>query len=68
MRNFNADEAAQFARLTLEKPFHVRFIELMPTVSQDWWERYFLPMGAVRRRLAGLGRLSPAIPAAPTGN
>lgn len=30
MRGVNSDDAADFAALTLEKPLHVRFIELMP--------------------------------------
>ena len=30
MRGWNDDEAVDFARLTLEKPYDVRFIELMP--------------------------------------
>jgi GTP 3',8-cyclase len=30
MRGWNDDEVADFARLTLEQPFDVRFIELMP--------------------------------------
>lgn len=30
MRGVNDDEAADFARLTLSRPFNVRFIELMP--------------------------------------
>ncbi len=30
MRGWNADEVVDFARLTLEQPFNVRFIELMP--------------------------------------
>ena len=30
MRGINDDEIADFARLTLEHPWHVRFIELMP--------------------------------------
>ena len=30
MRGWNEDEVADFARLTLEQPFDVRFIELMP--------------------------------------
>ncbi len=30
MRGINDDEVADFARLTLEHPWHVRFIELMP--------------------------------------
>ena len=31
MRGINDDEIEDFARLTFEKPYHVRFIELMPT-------------------------------------
>ncbi|HRT63165.1 MAG TPA: radical SAM protein, partial [Syntrophales bacterium] len=30
VRGFNDDEALSFARLTLEKPYEIRFIELMP--------------------------------------
>ena len=30
VKGFNDDEAIQFARLTLEKPYEIRFIELMP--------------------------------------
>jgi cyclic pyranopterin phosphate synthase len=37
----------------------VRFIELMPTVSRKWWQRHFMPMAEVRRRLMPLGALIP---------
>jgi len=30
MRGINDDELLDYARLTLERPWHVRFIELMP--------------------------------------
>lgn len=30
MKGWNEDEAVDFARLTLTRPFHIRFIELMP--------------------------------------
>jgi cyclic pyranopterin phosphate synthase len=33
MRGVNDDEIEDMARLTLDKPYHVRFIELMPTDS-----------------------------------
>lgn len=35
MRGFNDDEVADFARLTLHQPYHVRFIELMPINWND---------------------------------
>ena len=31
----------------------------MPTTSQTWWQRHFLSMAEVRRRLAVLGPLEP---------
>ncbi|MES2180240.1 MAG: GTP 3',8-cyclase MoaA [Gemmatimonadota bacterium] len=35
MRGVNDDEVADFARLTIENPWHVRFIELMPVGSLE---------------------------------
>ena len=67
LKGINEDELIDLALLARDHPVQVRFIELMPTVSQDWWERHYLPMGAVHRRLAGLFRLSPVIPAATSG-
>lgn len=44
---FNSDELPALARLTLEHPWHVRFIELMPVGNlQDWGDD--LPSGANR--------------------
>ncbi|KAF0110334.1 MAG: molybdenum cofactor biosynthesis protein [Chloroflexi bacterium] len=44
---FNADELPALANLTLEHPWHVRFIELMPVGNQqDWGDD--LPSGAER--------------------
>lgn len=42
IKGFNDDEAADFARLAAEKPFQVRFIELMPVgqTSLDYGEDY----------------------------
>lgn len=37
MRGVNDDELMDFARLTLENPWHVRFIELMPIENQQNW-------------------------------
>ena len=55
------------ARLAREYPLQVRFIELMPTTSQTWWQRHFLPMAEVRRRLEVLGPLEPLIREATAG-
>jgi cyclic pyranopterin phosphate synthase len=37
MRGFNEDEITDFARLTMERPFHVRFIEYMPSGERQAW-------------------------------
>ncbi len=41
MRGVNDDELVDFARLTLEHPWHVRFIELMPIENQQSWGEGF---------------------------
>jgi GTP 3',8-cyclase len=45
----------ELALLARDHPYQVRFIELMPTSWPRRWQRHFLPMAEVRRRLAGLG-------------
>jgi GTP 3',8-cyclase len=42
IRGFNDDEILDFARLTIEKPFQIRFIEFMPfgQVGEDHAKRY----------------------------
>ncbi len=39
VRGLNDDEIADFARLTLERRLHVRFIEFMPIGAKDRWSR-----------------------------
>jgi cyclic pyranopterin phosphate synthase len=67
LRGINDDEILDIARLAQDHPLHVRFIELMPTTSQTWWQRHFLSMTEVRRRLAVLGPLEPLIREAAAG-
>lgn len=55
LNGVNDDELLDFALLTRDHPYQVRFIEFMPTVEQARWSRHFLPMAEVRRRLAALG-------------
>jgi GTP 3',8-cyclase len=61
LRGINDDEVLDIARLAREHPLQVRFIELMPTISRTWWQRHYLSMAEVRRRLAVLGPLEPLI-------
>lgn len=37
VRGVNDDEVVEFARLTLDRPVHVRFIEFMPIGARDRW-------------------------------
>lgn len=58
MRGINDDEVGDFARLTLDAPVHVRFIELMPVgdLRQLTWE-HVVPSDEVLSRVAELGAL-----------
>lgn len=62
MRDVNDDEVEAMARLTLDRPWVVRFIELMPIQNQVYWGegfplpgKAFVSVGEVLRRLAPLG-------------
>jgi cyclic pyranopterin phosphate synthase len=58
MRGVNDDEVLDFARLTLEKPYHVRFIEFMPVGrSNGWRQERFVSTEELFRRLEKLGHL-----------
>ena len=68
MRGINDDEIEDFARLTVEHPWHVRFIELMPVgeMSGLTWE-HVVPSDEVLARVASLGSLAPDV-GPPRGN
>ena len=61
MRGINDDEVADFARLTLDRPWHVRFIELMPVGDlRDLTDDHIVPSEEVLARIGALGPLEPA--------
>ena len=67
MRGRNDDEIEAFAAATVEKPWHVRFIEVMPVgdnlaISAD----EYVPAMEMLRRLEAIGSLEPV--AGPAGN
>jgi len=63
----NDDEIADFARLTRERPWHVRFIEIMPTGSNlELSSKNYVSCHEVLRRLRALDELEPV--EGPTGN
>jgi len=62
MRGINDDELLDFARLTLEHEWHVRFIELMPVgeMRDLTWERV-VPSDEILERLGAIAPITPAI-------
>ncbi|MEO6526915.1 MAG: GTP 3',8-cyclase MoaA [Gemmatimonadaceae bacterium] len=62
MRGINDDEVVDFARLTIDHPWHVRFIELMPVGEMAMLtEDHVVPSAEVLARIThALGALLPA--------
>ncbi len=60
MRGINDDEIPQFAALTREHPWHIRFIELMPVgeMRELTWE-HVVPSDEVLSRISDIGALAP---------
>jgi cyclic pyranopterin phosphate synthase len=60
MRGVNDDEVEDLARLTLEHPWHVRFIELMPVgdMRELTWE-HIVPSDEILSRLGAIAPLTP---------
>ena len=62
IKGVNDDEIMDFARLTLEKPYHVRFIELMPVGKENSWSvEKFISTEEIFERIQTLGVLKPII-------
>jgi len=60
IRGLNDDEVTDFARLTLEKPYHVRFIEFMPIGAREMWdESRLITADEIMKRISSLGKLAP---------
>ncbi len=61
MRGINDDEVCDFARITLDHDWHVRFIELMPVgeMRELTWD-HVVPSDEILHRLESVAPLSPA--------
>jgi GTP 3',8-cyclase len=59
MHGINDDEIEDLAGLTLEKPYHVRFIELMPTqgYTQEKHHALFVPISEMIHRINRMGNI-----------
>jgi len=61
MRGINDDELLDFARLTIDHSWHVRFIELMPVGEmRELTFAHVVPSDEVLERIAVLGTLNPS--------
>lgn len=60
MRGINDDEIEDFARLSLDHPWHIRFIELMPVggMRDVTWD-HVVPSDEILDRLSAIAPLSP---------
>jgi GTP 3',8-cyclase len=72
-RGFNDDELVDFARLTLEHAWHIRFIEVMPLEGVGAWggdltssQSSFVSVSEMRERLVDAGVLT--LTEGPSGN
>ncbi len=60
IRGFNDDEIEEFARLTIKKQYHVRFIEFMPIGSREIWSREkYISSEELRQRVSEVAPLMP---------
>ncbi len=59
MRGVNDDELEAIAALTLDHPFHVRFIEYMPIGAARFRTDPYISTDEIRRRVEAVGRLDP---------
>lgn len=60
IRGVNDDEIEDFGRLTIEKPYHVRFIEHMPIGnSNNWNADKFIPILEIYDRIQNVGSIIP---------
>jgi cyclic pyranopterin phosphate synthase len=72
VRGLNADELPALARLTIDHPWHVRFIEIMPIGNTQEWGQDFAASGtryfSVQEMHSHLAALNMVPVPSPTGN
>jgi cyclic pyranopterin phosphate synthase len=52
IKGFNDDEVLDFAKLAVDKPFQVRFIELMPMGQSNGYGEDYLPMSQLIQKIS----------------
>lgn len=61
MRGVNDDEILDFAALSIDKPYTVRFIEYMPTLNDEGWGARSMPGSEILARIAKRYPLLPMV-------
>lgn len=61
MRGVNDDELLDFAALSIDKPYTVRFIEYMPTLKDEGWGAQSMPGSEILARIAERYPLLPMV-------
>ena len=61
MRGINDDEVLDFAALTLNQAFTVRFIEYMPNLQKLGWQKLCVPGSELQERIASRFKLLPMV-------
>ncbi len=59
LKGYNDGELIDFARLTYEKPYHIRFIEFMPIGVTHYKKADHLRTPDIKKRIQTLGTLTP---------
>ncbi|MCL5022322.1 MAG: GTP 3',8-cyclase MoaA [Nitrospirae bacterium] len=60
IRGLNGDEIEEFARMTLDTAYHVRFIEFMPIGAKDFWsDKRYISTNETKALVEKIGPLSP---------
>jgi cyclic pyranopterin phosphate synthase len=62
LKGVNDDEIPDFVRLAIAKPYHVRFIEFMPTGAGPYQKDRYLATGEIIRRVGEVAKISPLPP------
>ncbi len=61
-KDVNDMEAVDFAKMTLDKPYHIRFIEYMPVSDYEDWKSKYVPIATIKERITKeLGELQPIV-------
>ena len=57
-KGVNDDEVINFAKMTFDKPYHIRFIEYMPAGDYEDWKNKYIPYQETKERISeALGEL-----------